>query len=62
MRFIKFGLKSIKVESIEAVTTYVDQVTVHTERNSYTVYYNNKETAQEAYAQIIKVLEDEEDA
>lgn len=62
MRFIKFGSKSVKVESIEAVTTYVDQVTIHTERNSYTTYYKNKETAQEAYAQIVKALEDDEDA
>ena len=62
MRFIKFGSKSVKVESIEAVTTYMDQVTIHTERNSYTTYYNNKATAQEAYAQIIKTLEGEEDA
>lgn len=62
MRFIQFGFKSVKVESIEAVTTYMEQVTIHTERNSYTTYYKNQETAQQAYAQIIKELENEEDA
>ncbi len=62
MKFIKFGSKSVKVESIEAVTTYMDQVTIHTERNGYTTYYKNKETAQEAYAHIMKELEGEENA
>jgi hypothetical protein len=62
MRFIKFGSKSVKIESIEAVTTYLDQVTIHTERNSYTTYYKNRETAQQAYAQIIEELEGEENA
>ena len=62
MRFIKFGSKSVKVDNIEAVTTYREQVTVHTTHNSYTVYYNNAEQAQHTYQRIIKELEDEENA
>ena len=62
MRFIKFGNKSVKVESIEAITTYTNEVTVHTTRNSYTVYYNNTDQAQHAYQRIVKELEDEENA
>jgi hypothetical protein len=57
MRFIKFGSKSIKAESIEAVTIYTDEVTIHTERNSYTVYYENTEIARQAYEQTVKELE-----
>lgn len=62
MRFIKFGSKSVKVESIEAVTTYREQVTIHTAHNSYTVYYNNAEQAQHTYQRVIKELEGEENA
>lgn len=62
MRFVKFGSKSVKVDNIEAVTTYMEQVTIHTTHNSYTVYYNNKEQAQHTYQRIVKELEGEEDA
>ena len=57
MEFIKFGSKSVKKANIEAVTTYMEQVTIHTVHNSYTVYYNNREAAQEAYAKIVLELE-----
>ena len=62
MRFIKFGSKSVKVDSIEAVTTYMEQVTIHTIHNTYTVYYNNKDQAQHAYQRIVEELEGEENA
>lgn len=62
MRFIKFGSKSVKADNIEAVTTYAEQVTVHTIHNTYTVYYNNKDQAQNAYQRIVEELESDEDA
>ena len=62
MRFIKFGSKSVKVESVEAVTIYVNEVTIHTERNRYTTYYQDIKTAKEDYARIIQELEGEENA
>ena len=62
MKFIKFGSKSVKVDNIEAVTTYLDQVTIHTIHNTYTVYYNNKDQAQHTYQRIVKELEGEENA
>ena len=62
MRFIKFGSKSVKVDNIEAVTTYMEQVTIHTIHNTYTVYYNNQEQAQHTYQRIVKELEGEENA
>lgn len=62
MRFIKFGFKSVKVDSIEAVTTYMEQVTIHTIHNTYTVYHNNKDQAQHTYQRIVKELEGEENA
>lgn len=62
MKFIKFGSKSVRVDNVEAVTTYMDQVTIHTVHNSYTVYYNNAEQAQHSYNRIIKELEGEENA
>jgi hypothetical protein len=62
MKFIKFGSKSVKVDSVEAVTTYMNEVTIHTIHNSYTVYYNNTEQAQHTYQRIVKELEGEENA
>ena len=62
MRFVNFGSKSVKVDNIEAVTTYMEQVTIHTTRNTYTVYYNNKDQAQHTYQRIIQEVEGKEDA
>lgn len=62
MRFIKFGSKSVKADNIEAVTTYSNEVTIHTINNAYTVYYNNTDQAQHTYQRIVKELEGEEDA
>lgn len=62
MKFIKFDSKSVKVDNIEAVTIYMNEVTVHTMHNSYTVYYNNQEQAQHTYQRIVKELEGEENA
>ena len=62
MKFIKFGSKSVKAENIEAVTTFMEQVTIHTIHNSYTVYYNNKDQALHTYERIVKELEGEDDA
>ena len=59
MKFIKFGSKSVRVDIVEAVTTYMEQVTVHTTHNSYTVYYKNKEQAEHTYQRIVKELEGE---
>lgn len=59
MDFIKFGFKSVKKANIEAVSIYMDQVTIHTVHNSYTVYYKNSETAKDAYDKIMLELEKE---
>ena len=59
MKFIKFDSKSVKVDNIEAVSTYMEQVTVHTVHNTYTVYYNNQYQAQQTYQRIVKELEGE---
>ena len=57
MEFIQFGFKSVKKANIEAVSTYMDQVTIHTVHNNYTVYYKNCATAEEAYNKIMLELE-----
>ena len=62
MEFIRFGSKSVKKANIEAVSTYMDQVTIHTVHNSYTVYYNSRETAKDAYDKIMLELEKDKNA
>lgn len=56
MNFIIFATKAIRKDKIECVTLYRNEVTVHTEHNQYTSYYDTNETADKAYKEILEVL------
>ena len=57
MKFLKFAKQAIKCEAIEAITLYLNEVTVHTAHNRYTAYYKNQDDAEKAYQEAIAKLE-----
>ena len=57
MKFLKFAKQAIKCEAIEGITTYANEVTVHTTHNGYTAYYKNQDDAEKAYQEAIAKLE-----
>lgn len=57
MKFISVGTKSIRVDKIEAITQYRNELIIHCPHNTYTVYYSTREDAQEAHAIVLKQLE-----
>ena len=56
-QLLLFAKKAVKFRSIEAVSIYHNEVTVHTPNNRYTAYYANNEEAQKAYEEIIQKIE-----
>lgn len=56
MEFLGFATKAVRMDKIEGVTLYRNEVTVHTEHNKYTSYYNTNEIAEKAYQEILEKL------
>lgn len=59
MKFLSLGSKSIRIDKIEAITCYLNELIVHCSNNQYVIYYSTALDAQEAYANALKILERE---
>ena len=59
MKFITIGSKSIRIDQIEAVIRYRNELTIHCSKNGYTIYYDKIETAEKAHAEVLAKLEEE---
>ena len=57
--FIQFGTKAVRMDKIEGVTLYRNEVTVYTATNHYTCYYDTNQTAQNVYHNLLEKLEKE---
>ena len=59
MKFIEFGTKAVRIDKIEGVTLYRNEVSIQTANNRYTCYYSTNEKAEQVYHEIIEKLIEE---
>ena len=59
MEFIEFGTKAVRIDKIEGVTLYRNEVSIQTANNRYTCYYQTNEIAEQVYQEILKKLTEE---
>ena len=56
-QMLTFGKKAVNCRYIEAVSYYMNQVTIHTPNNQYTTWYDNSVQARGAYEEILAKIE-----
>ena len=56
MKFIEFGTKAVRIDKVEWVTLYRNEVSIQTANNRYTCYYQTHKDAEQAYQEILDKL------